>query len=319
MENTNKLQIIYGDVTLGVHGDGFHYIFSYQTGGLESLTVNGHEWMYRTPRPTFWRATTDNDRGNGFPLRSGMWLSADMFLSCSSIQLQVDNTELPLPIAPFNNRFSSEEYAKVVRVTFSYETITTPKTLVDVCYQIVPDGTITVQVHYHGAEGLPELPVFGMRFILPTCASGFRYDGLSGETYPDRMDGGIPGTYCVNGLPVTPYLVPQDCGVHMGTHWLEVCRDTFLDNTCQRPTPASLKFSMEDKPFAFSCLPYTAEELENATHQEELPPPRRTVVSILGAVRGVGGINSWEAEVEPPYHIDATKDICYSFRICPGY
>ena len=32
-----KLGIVYGDVTLGVHGEDFHLIFSYQTGGLESM------------------------------------------------------------------------------------------------------------------------------------------------------------------------------------------------------------------------------------------------------------------------------------------
>ncbi len=65
-----KLGIVYGDVTLGVHGEDFHLIFSYQTGGLESMVKHGKEWLYRTPKPTFWRATTDNDRGNGFPFRA---------------------------------------------------------------------------------------------------------------------------------------------------------------------------------------------------------------------------------------------------------
>ena len=41
----------------------------------------------------------------------------------------------------------------------------------------------------------------------------------------------------------------------------------------------------------FSCLPYTASEIENATHHEELPPARRTVLCVYGAVRGVGGID----------------------------
>ncbi len=45
--------------------------------------------------------------------------------------------------------------------------------------------------------------------------------------------------------------------------------------------------------FAFSCLPYTASEIENALHHEELPPARRTVLCVYGAVRGVGGIDSW--------------------------
>ena len=50
----NKLRVVYGDYTLGVHGDGFDYIFSYSQGGLESIVKNGYEWLYRCPKPTFW-------------------------------------------------------------------------------------------------------------------------------------------------------------------------------------------------------------------------------------------------------------------------
>lgn len=316
MENINKkMQIIYGDVTLGLHGDGFHYIFSYQTGGMESLVACGKEWLYRTPKPTFWRATTDNDRGNGFGLRSGMWLSADLFIRCKEIHVSVDGNSIPLPMAPENNKYHSEEYAQKVSIQFCYETITVPSTEVIVTYEISEEGTIKVSVWYKGKEGLPELPVFGMRFIMPTKADRYIYKGLSGETYPDRKAGGVPGIYNVDGLPVTNYLVPQECGMHMDTEWVEVYRSTVLDNRSQEKQVTALKFSAIDSKFAFSCLPYTAEELENATHHEELPPARRTVLCIMGAVRGVGGIDSWGADVEQAYHIDAQKDIHYSFEI----
>ncbi len=78
-----------------------------------------------------------------------------------------------------------------------------------------------------------------------------------------------------------------------------------------------LTFEKTDAPFAFSCLPYTAEELENATHhKEELAVNCRTVVSIwVGAVRGVGGIDSWGRDVEAKYHIPAEKDIDFEFKI----
>ena len=52
------------------------------------------------------------------------------------------------------------------------------------------------------------------------------------------------------------------------------------------------------------------------THHEELPPARRTVLCIYGAVRGVGGIDSWGSDVEEAYHISAEDDIKYSFVIC---
>ena len=53
MAYTNKLHVIYGDGALGVAGDDFHYIFSYERGGLESLKIKGKEWLYRVPTPTF--------------------------------------------------------------------------------------------------------------------------------------------------------------------------------------------------------------------------------------------------------------------------
>ena len=74
MAYTDKLRVVYGDYTLGVHGEGYDYIFSYAQGGLESIVKNGYEWLYRCPKPTFWRALTDNDRGSRFHIKSGSWL-----------------------------------------------------------------------------------------------------------------------------------------------------------------------------------------------------------------------------------------------------
>ena len=71
------MRVVYGDCTLGLQGHNFRYIFNYGIKGLESLVKNGREWMYRGPLPTFWRALTDNDRGNGLHLRSGTWLAAE--------------------------------------------------------------------------------------------------------------------------------------------------------------------------------------------------------------------------------------------------
>lgn len=316
MENMpDALRIIYGDATLGVKGEDFRYIFSYATGGLESLHIKGKEWLYRTPRPTFWRALTDNDRGSGFHLRSGMWLSADMFIQNDGARVKVDGKDIPLPIAPVNNQYSQEEYAREIAVTFAYKTITVPAVRVEVCYCVKAGGKIYVKVHYFGEKGAPELPVFGLRMIMPTVAEGYRYEGLSGETYPDRMSGGEKGVYELEGLPVTPYLVPQECGMHMDTRWLEVYRSTELDNRRKEKKKTGLRIGMTEAPFAFSCLPYTAIELENATHQEELPLARRTVLCVLGAVRGVGGIDSWGTDVEPEYRISGETDIQYSFTI----
>ena len=322
MENTDKcsessLQLVFGDVVLGVHGTDFNYLFSYQTGGPESLVVKGREWLYRTPKPAFWRATTDNDRGNGFSFRSAMWMGADLFIQTVGIRIWVDGREVRRFKAPYNNRFGGPVEAERCAIQYRYRTATRPAAEVTVTYAVEAGGRIQVSAHYEGKKGLPELPAFGLRFIMPTAADGYDYCGLSGETYPDRMAGGVKGTYHTDGLPVTPYLVPQECGMHMETQWLKVTRSRTQDNTRQSQEPFTLTFEAGEKPFAFSCLPYTAQELENATHQEELPPVRRTVLTVYGAVRGVGGIDSWGSDVEPAYRIDGSASLDFSFFIQP--
>lgn len=317
MRNTSKaLRVVYGDFTLGVHGEGFDYIFSYAQGGLESLVKNGYEWLYRCPKPTFWRALTDNDRGSKFHIKSGSWLAADMFIECKDVEVITDGVSQGKPCAPDNNQYGSEVFADTVIVRFIYETITRPATMVQVAYKVNNTGRITVSVHYKGMQGLPELPVFGLRFIMPTLADKYMYKGLSGETYPDRMAGARKGIYEIEDMSLTPYLVPQECGMKMETEWLEITRHTSLNNCRKDRTPQVLRIENEEKNFAFSCLPYTASEIENAMHHEELPPARRTVLCVYGAVRGVGGIDSWGSDVEAAYHICAEEDITYSFVIC---
>ena len=309
-------RIVIGDVTIGIQGQDFAYIFSVGMGGMESLYKDGKEWLYRAPRPAFWRAATDNDRGTRLVSRSAVWSAADRFVRCVKVTARMDEQEISMPPAPENNKYNGDETCDRFEISYTYETPTVPVTEVTVSYLVESDGRIHVQVDYLGKQGLPELPVLGLRFLMPTAAEGYTYEGLSGETYPDRMAGGIPGVYEVQGLPVTPYMVPQDCGMHMQTKWLEIVRKTSLDNTDRGERSSRLKITAEEgKHFAFSCLPYTAQELENAMHHEELPPARRTVVSILGAVRGVGGINSWGADVEDAYHISGEQDITYGFWI----
>ena len=312
---SKKLRVVYGDYTLGIHGEGFDYIFSYVQGGLESIKKNDYEWLYRPVKPTFWRALTDNDRGSKFHIKSGSWLAADMFIDIKDVEVIMDGESQGKPVAPDNNKYGADVYADNMTVKYTYETITTPKTTVEVTYDIIASGKITVDVLYRGAKGLPQLPAFGLRFIMPTLVDLYRYEGLSGETYPDRMAGAVKGVYEINDLSLTPYLVPQECGMRMDTDWLEITRHTCLNNSRKDFASQTLRLEKTENTFAFSCLPYTASEIENATHHEELPLARRTVLCVYGAVRGVGGIDSWGSDVEDAYHISAEEDIHFSLTV----
>ena len=311
----NKLRVVYGDYVLGVHGEGFDYIFSYAQGGLESVVKNGYEWLYRCPKPTFWRALTDNDRGSKFHIKSGSWLAADMFIDCQKIEVIMDG-EVQKPYAPDNNSYGGDVAADEIIVKYTYETINHPSATIVVTYTVGVSGKIRVDVHYNGVKGLPEFPVFGMRFIMPTLADKYLYKGLSGETYPDRKAGAKEGIYEVSDLSLTPYLGPQEGGMRMDTEGLEVTRHTEIDSAWRGRSEQGHGNDKTDGEFFFSCLPYTASEIENALHHEELPQARRTVLCVYGAVRGVGGIDSWGSDVEDDYRISAEEDIDYSFTIC---
>ncbi|AVH74968.1 beta-galactosidase small subunit [Weissella koreensis] len=316
MENTqNKLNLIFGDVGLGVHGPDHEYLFSYDKKGLESIRIDGREWLLEPVKPIFWRATTDNDRGAGFPQKVASWLGADLFQTGSVKTIWVDQQILELPLPPVNNKYNGDESAQEVAILYEYQLPVQPQTKVEILYQVNAIGQLKVKAHYFGQKGLPELPVFGVRFMIPTLTNRFIYTGLSGETYPDRKQGGQFGTYHVQGIPVTPYLIPQDNGVHMETQTVTLERTSTKNNVEPVVHPFELTVRKTKQPFAFSCLPYTAAELENATHQEELPLPRKTVLSILGSVRGVGGIDSWGAEVLPDYRISGEIDHEFEFML----
>lgn len=308
------MQIVYGDFNLGIKDARRHYVFSYRW-GLEGLFVSGRQWLYRAALPTFWRATTDNDRGSGFSLDSAQWMGADLFIRLKDVSATVDGTLLFFDelIGPRNSELLSSPLCEAAeaQVRYVYETATRPQAEVEILYTARP-GVLEVRFEYRGVAGLAELPVCGLRFVMPTLATSYEWEGLSGETYPDRMKGAEHGTFRAEGLPVTPYIVPQECGMHLQTDRLSI--NTAADTTGKGSSRLEIRKVAE--PFNFSLLPYTAVELESATHQEELPLPRRSVLVIAAAVRGVGGINSWGALPEMQYRLDSSKTYRTAFAIC---
>ncbi len=281
----SPLRITHGDGALGVRGKGFEILFSYPEGGPASLVSGGHEWLWQAPRPAYWRAPTENDLGNGFAVNSSVWSAVDSWQKCENIEIL-------------------EESPEKLSVRFTY---TAPALLglrTDVTYTMEDTGSLTVSVHYHGGPNCPGLPLLGLRFATPEPVERVEWLGLSGETYPDRKKGGVFGWH--SEVPHIPgYLVPQECGCHVDTHAAVLrARDG-----------SRLTMKMGEEPFAFSALPYTPQQLEKAAHVEELPHPVRTVVTLCGAMRGVGGIDSWGSDVEEEVRIHVEEDYEVSFQI----
>lgn len=282
----SPLRVTHGDGALGVQGQDFEILFSYVEGGPVSLVSQGKQWLWRAPRPAYWRAPTENDMGCKFAWQSAIWSAADRWQQCGDVQVLQENEE-------------------TVSIRFTYTSPAMPSLCTEVLYTVENTGVITVAVHYHGAENRPGLPLLGLRFATPEPIQKTEWLGLSGETYPDRKKGGIFGWH--REIPHIPdYLVPQECGCHVDTRAVRF----------HSKGSDLLTLEQTDAPFAFSAIPYTPHQLSEAAHREELPPPVRTVVTVCGAMRGVGGIDTWYSDVEEPYRIDAEKDISFSFRFC---
>ncbi len=283
------LRYIDGDVNLGVEGEGFAVLFSRTEHGPVSLLAHGAEWLYRAPRPVFWRAATENDKGYGFPAESAAWLAADSLARCSGHAVM-----------------ERSERRAVIAYDFTCPAV--PGASARLRYTVEAAGSLTVEAVYHGAPGLPELPCFGVRLTTPAPLGRVEWIGLSGETYPDRCAGAVFGAY--SEAPHIPaYLVPQECGCHMDTQSVRLCSQNAAGQTT-----AALELVMDGAPFAFSALPYTALELEAADHAEDLPAAAHTQLCLYAAMRGVGGIDSWHAGVEPPYRVSAEGEWRVSAR-----
>ena len=240
-QTTKKMQVIYGDVNIGVKGEGFLAMFSKSEGGLASLQYDGTEYITRAPKTSYWRACTDNDRGAKQGFDRSMWLTAGLYQKVIDVKV--------------------EELEEQVRITFEYELPTIPKAYSTISYVMSGDGVVHVHLLYKGTEGLPEIPAFGMDFKLKERYHNFEYYGYGPEeNYVDRMEGARLGIFEGTAEEnLSNYLIPQECGNRVGTRWLKVTDEY----------GRGLQFTCEEIPFESSVLPYSAYELENALHQEE--------------------------------------------------
>lgn len=283
----DKFEVVHGDVNIGVNGKDFSVMFSKQEAGLISLRYHDKEYITRAPRTSFFRATTDNDRGNGHNFRCAQWQIAGLH------QRVVD--------------FKLDEQKDKVTLEYTFVIPTTVQTTNKVIYTVKSDGSINIRLKYTGVEGMAEIPLYGMEFKLKKKLNIFKYYGLGPEeNYIDRNEGARLDVFeSTASNNMSKYLIPQECGNRTGVRWAEVTNSN----------GEGLCFNYNDKPFELSVLPYSAYEIENAMHIDELPNVNYTWVRIIAKQMGIGGDDSWGAPVHDQYLIPSNKDIDLSFTI----
>ncbi|MCM3131832.1 DUF4981 domain-containing protein [Paenibacillus polysaccharolyticus] len=283
----SDIQVVEGDVNIGVRVGQTHALFSKQFGTLVSLKFSGRETIAIPPAPLFWRATTDNDKGTAMGFELGAWYAASLL--------------------PRSVEWKHEQKSDQYRIEFTYKLNISADVEVKVIYTVLADGSVHVHNTYKGTEGLPNLPIHALSFRTSPDYENVEWLAMGPEeNYSDRAFGarlGIHGRKVADTM--APYLVPQESGNRTGVRWAKL-----TDNAGR-----GFKIEASGAPVELNVSPYTAFELENAQHVYELPPVHYTVVTVAGKQMGVGGDDSWGAPVHPEYQIPSNGELSFEFVI----
>jgi len=290
------LRIVHGVFNTGIIGDHFSVLFSHAQGGLTSYRFGDRELLKSMPRPTFWRAPIDNDTGNGMPARYSQWKLASLYISNKLAKTNPSRSEI------------KQLQDGSVEISFVYGLPMEPFAECIVTYRVYPSGEVNVVQNYSPVEGLIEMPLFGYQMTLDSDFKYVRYYGMGPEeNYVDRKEGARLGIFDTTPHEnLTPYIRPQECGNRTGIRWAE------LTDKKGR----GFRFTANEAPFELGVLPYTAHEMENARHPNELPPVYQTVLRIASQQMGVGGDNSWGARTHDEYLLDVSQPLQLSFTFC---
>ncbi|MFS0778509.1 glycoside hydrolase family 2 TIM barrel-domain containing protein [Neobacillus sp. 3P2-tot-E-2] len=284
--NLPQSKVIQEDNYVTISGDSFKVIFNKDNGTLDSYSYNGIPLLENEVGLNFWRAMTDNDRGNKLHERSSVWREAGKNKVLTSFLVDAKSTS-----------------ATVVTTEFSLPTTMSSCKIV---YTIMGDGEITVDYQLEPGDDLSEIPEVGMMTTLDGSFDTITWYGKGPyENYWDKEKGAKIGIYTGKVKDqYVPYLRPQECGNKTSVRWALVTNQQ----------GAGLKISGSPT-VEVNALPYTPLELEEHDHGHKLPPTDKTVVRINYKQMGVGGDDSWGQKTHPEFTLYANRCYSYSFKI----
>ncbi|MFN8518034.1 MAG: glycoside hydrolase family 2 TIM barrel-domain containing protein [Chloroflexota bacterium] len=215
-----------------------------------------HPLLATSPSISLWRAPTDNDRILGI---GAAWQAAGL----AALERRLVGVE----------RVDDGWLVTADLVTGGGVTVRHERMV-----RVLEGGGLAVEEHLVVPDELDDLPRVGTTFEAPPGLDRVTWFGAGPhETYPDRRLAPI-GRHrsTVDGL-VVPYIWPQESGGRAEVRWLELVG----------PDGRGMRIVL-DRPRQTSVLPYRAQDLAAADHQEDLVPLDRAVVHLDAAHRGVG-------------------------------
>lgn len=268
-----------------IQNEAIAITLSTKTGLITELARNGQAVLTSPVKPNFWRAMTDNDRGNGLDKRSACFKDATDTMTLQSIAVDTSKTEVN------------------VVITHRYPALRNSETSLQL--KIQGDGTIAIDYRFTPDRALPEIPAVGLVFGLTKDYQTLDYLGRGPEeSYIDRYTSQLFGHYTGRVEDqIVPYLKPQACG-----NKIDVRRIAVANNE----SAVTVKSAT---PFEVSVLPYRDDQLERATHHHVLPDMTETVMTINACQMGIGGDDSWGQKTHPEFTLYPTHTYQLSVTI----
>lgn len=283
--------------TIGIMGADFELIFDKEAMTVQSWIVDGVEMIESGPRPDFWRAPTDNDRGAGLADsfrapnpnkilgRSSLWKGAGN-------SLKMDN-------------YSISENPDRFEVVFD-GTLLNGRAKLSMRYAVHASGQLDVDFEYTTEEKLPLIPRVGTQWQLPVGMDQLAWYGRGPEpTYSDRKwePVGVFQTALMDDW--LDYSKPQENGNKVDVRWFRV---TGSDGR-------GLLFMAQDTFLSCNALPWGHNDIDQKDYSWQLPQPQRVYLNIDHAQMGVGGDDSWGEIALPQYRLHKdTYQFAYSVR-----
>jgi beta-galactosidase len=238
------------------------------------------------PRPHFWRAPTDNDKGHQLPERGAGWKAA-------SDNWVVDEAVVEV-IAP-----------AVVAVRFSGSLPDVGATH-EVAYTVHGNGEVRIESRFEpGDAEVSELPRFGMQMTLPDDFNTITWYGRGPhESYWDRKAGAAVGVYSGSvDEQYFEYSEPQETGNKTDVRWVSLTND---DGVGLQAVGLPL--------LSVNALRYTTDDIEQAKHLYEMTRRDFVTLNIDFQQAGVGGDDSWGARPHPQYTL-TPQPYSYAFKL----
>lgn len=264
-----------------VSGNDFKIAFSSVNGEIISLEYDGVEIIKEGLRANFWRGLTDNDVANGTSERCRIWKDAGKNASLKELRIDKEGNSEVIMTAVYDMKQQESS--------------------MEVKYTVRGDGSIKVDMSFTpGKKTLPEMPRLGMRMILPSDFDNMKWFGRGPhENYADRKNSALIGVYSATVWEqYHPYVRAQETGNKCDVRWVEL-RDK---------KGRGIRIS-GDEPLNVSAWNFPQENIEyrpfnvERRHGGSIEKKNMVWLNIDHRLMGVGGDNTWGAQVHPEYTI----------------